>query len=88
MEINKIENIIEFYFENNIYKTWTYARLTKEEKERLKEVFFCKQTEDCIKGRFEQKWRTLGAIYHSFLMALDYNPINWREENEEEIPLF
>lgn len=83
MEINKIENIIEFYFKNNICKSWTYTRLTKEEKERLKKVFFCKQTEDCIKGRIEQKWRILGAIYHSFLMGLNYTSIGWREEQED-----
>lgn len=40
MKINKIENIIDFYFKNNVCKSWTYARLTKEEKERLKKVFF------------------------------------------------
>ena len=75
------------YFVDMIQKSWTYARLTKKEKENLSKVFNSSLTESCLKGTYEQRWAILNGIYHSFLMALDYNATNWREENED-IPLF
>lgn len=74
-------------FFDMIRQSWTYARLTDKEKARFKEVLFSKRTEDCLRGTFRQRWEILQTIYHSFLMALDYNPTNWREELDE-IPLF
>jgi len=74
-------------FINNIKKSWTYAKLTEKEKERLEKVFISTITEHSIKGSFGDRYIVLQAIYNSFLMALDYEPIGWREE-DEDIPLF
>lgn len=68
-------------FVDMIEKSWTYNRLTKEEKERLRDVFYNIQTRECLKGTYIQRWEILQAIYHSYLMALDYKPIGWREED-------
>lgn len=74
-------------FINMIKQSWTYAKLTEEEKNRILKVLYSTQAERCLKGTYKQRWEILQAIYHSFLMALDYTPIGWREE-QEEIPLF
>lgn len=81
------EKVREKFFEM-IKESWTYARLTKKEKENFIEVLCSPQTDNCLRGTFRQRWEILQAIYHSFLMALDYNPTNWREEKEEDLPLF
>jgi len=80
------ENALDNFYEN-IKKSWTYEKLTTAEINRLEKVLFSVQIENCLKGTYNQRYETLNAIYHSFLMALDYTPINWREE-EENIPLF
>ena len=67
--------------------SWTFERLTEQEQERLHKVIFSTQTENAVKGTFEQRWAILHAIYTSFLMALDYNPTNWRKK-EKDLPKF
>ena len=57
----------------------------EEEKDRLAEVFYGGTVENSLKGTYRQRWAILQAVYYSFLMGLDYNPIGWRE-NLEEIP--
>ena len=74
-------------FEKMIEQSWTYKKMTQEEKNRLVEVFYGGTIENSLKGTYRQRWAILQAVYYSFLMGLDYNPINWRE-NLEEIPLF
>lgn len=74
-------------FYENIKKSWTYERLTTEEKNRFEKVIFSTQIQNCLKGTYKQRYEILNSIYHSFLMALDYTPIGWRE-NTENIPLF
>ncbi|MGN1326910.1 MAG: hypothetical protein ACI4VQ_02335 [Clostridia bacterium] len=79
------EKVKEKFWEM-IKNSWTYSKLTKNEKTKFETILFSEQTENCMKGTYTQKWRILQAIYHSFLIALDYKPIGWREE--EESPLF
>ena len=80
------ENALDNFYEN-IKKSWTYKRLTKEERERLEITLFSPVVVNNLKGTYGQRYRMLLAIYHSFLMALDYKPIGWREE-EKDLPLF
>lgn len=62
-------------FMEMIEKSWTWARLTSAEKLR-----FCQVMDGAkISGSFDQRWRQLQSIYDAFLIALDYNPIGWRE---------
>lgn len=85
-QLDKEKAIDEFF--DMIRQSWTYARLTDTEKEKLKDWLFSERMKDCLRGTFRQRWETLQVIYHTFLLALEYNPTNWREENEEDIPLF
>ena len=84
MDFDK-EQARDNYFEM-IKDSWTYGKLTKEERERFTELLYSIQVSNCLKGNYKQRWEIVQAIYHSFLVGLNYNPINWRED--EDIPLF
>lgn len=65
--------------------SWTYARLTKLERTKINEtLIFCK----LYGNNRQQICEQLHTIYLAFLIALDYEPIGWREPNKDEIPLF
>ena len=74
-------------FVEMIMKSWTFDKMTENERQRIIDFIYSKRTESCLKGTYKQRWEILQAIYNSFLMGLDYKPIGWRE-NPEEIPLF
>ena len=76
---------VENYFQNVIKKSWTWKRLTEEEQKR----FIDMNVFDKIKGNDRTRVEWLNTIYHSFLSALGYKPIGWREtEEEKEMPKF
>lgn len=84
--MKKIKENAKNDFINMIQNSWTYNKLTENEKENLKDIFYDIKTENALKGTYEQRYEILQAIYYSFLKALNYKPINWREK--EEISLF
>ncbi len=69
---------VENYFQNVIKKSWTWQKLTEEEQKR----FIDMNVFDRIKGNDKTRVEWLNTIYQSFLSALDYKPIGWREEAE------
>ena len=69
---------VENYFQNVIKKSWTWQRLTEEEQKR----FIDMNVFDRIKGNDKTRVEWLNTIYQSFLSALGYKPIGWREEAE------
>lgn len=62
-----------------IKKSWTYEKMTKEEKETLNDLIFSNRTKNCLKGTYNQRWNILQAIYYAYLLGLGYTP-TWREE--------
>ena len=79
---NKKENAL-VNFKEMIYQSWTYQRLTKEEQEQLERTFEHIAIKQVIKGTYNQRWETLQAIYHAFLLGVGYNSYNWREKEEQ-----
>ena len=71
---------VENYFQNVIKKSWTWQRLTEEEQKR----FIDMNVFDKIKGNDKTRIEWLNTIYQSFLSALGYKPIGWREETETQ----
>ena len=69
---------VENYFQNVIKKSWTWEKLTEEEQKR----FIDMNVFDRIKGNDDTRVEWLNTIYQSFLSALGYKPIGWREEAE------
>lgn len=63
------------YIENVLKKSWTWARLTEEERQR----FLSMEVFDEIKGNDRTRIEWLHTIYEAYLTALGYKPIGWRE---------
>ena len=81
----KYSNVVEDYFQNVIKTSWTWGRLTEEERKN----FINMDVFGKIKGNDKMRVEWLNTIYHSFLSALGYKPIGWREtEEEKEMPNF
>lgn len=81
----KYSNAVENYFQNVIKKSWTWEKLTEEEQDR----FISMNVFDRIKGNNQTRVEWLNTIYHTFLYALGYKLIGWREtEEEKEMPMF
>ena len=78
--MEKYSNIVENYFQNVIKKSWTWERLTEEEQKRFLDM----DVFDRIKGTDKTRVEWLNTIYESFLSALGYRPIRWRETVEEK----
>ena len=83
MIMKKYSNAVENYFQNVIKKSWSWGKLTSEERQR----FIDMSVFDKIKGNDQTRIEWLNTIYQSFLAALDFKPIGWREE-EKDIPQF
>lgn len=69
-------------FMHTTIKSWTYAKMTELEKERLLKVLTDKRTENILKGGYKARYDILNAIYSTYLMGIGYNGASWREENE------
>ena len=81
--MKKYSIAVEKYFHDVIKKSWTWARLTEEERQR----FIDMNVFDRIKGNDQTRVEWMQTIYQSYLTALGYKPIGWREM-EEEVPKF
>ena len=68
-----------------IEHSWTWGKLTDHEKENCYKAFEFTH----LSGTYEKRCEQLSDVYHAFLFALDYNPIDWRRSKEEsDAPLF
>lgn len=76
--MKKQTGIVSDYIERVIKKSWTWEKLTDDEKKR----FLAMQVFDRIKGNDATRIEWLNTIYSAFLDALEYKPIGWREAPE------
>ena len=60
-----------------IVKSWTWAKLTDEEKNRFGEEI--NTQEKVIIGTYRQRWEILNALYSMFLEGCGYTGVNWRD---------
>ena len=84
MKKNKDTAIIEYM--EAIKDSWTFERLTSDEISQLYKSIKWAEEQKIIKGNYRQRWETLQAIYRTFLNALNYSPIGWREPLQEDTP--
>ena len=80
--MKKESKAIEVYLENVIKKSWTWGRLTDDERKRFLSLDFSK-----ISGRDATRIEWFHSMYYAFLLGLGYKPIGWRE-TDKEIPKF
>ena len=64
-----------------IKKSWTWARLTEKEQQRFIESIekTKNHTQTPLKGSYADRWKVMEALYATYLDALEYKPIGWRE---------
>jgi hypothetical protein len=66
-------------FIDMIEQSWTFDKMTKEERQRFSDLFHHTRTLGILKGTYKQRWEILQSIYFAYLMGLGYSPIGWRE---------
>ena len=76
--MKKYSNAVEDYLERVVTKSWTWKKLTAEERQR----FLGMDVFDRIKGNDDTRIQWLSTIYQAYLTGLGYKPIDWREETE------
>ena len=82
MERNK-ENVFSDY-KDTVVNSWTYDRMTEEEKDRCFSVIIFAKNQNLLSGTYRQRWQQLNAVYNAFLLGLGYDGPTWREV--EEVP--
>ncbi len=80
---NNKDNAVHGFMEM-IRKSWTWARLTDDERKRFEDMMIGNtgMAHTCIKGGLRCRWEICNGLYEAFLAALDYKPFGWREEKE------
>lgn len=84
MEKIKENTLIDF--KEMIFNSWTFNKMTPDEKKKCFETLDNIQTQNTLKGTYKQRWVILQAIYSAYLNGLGYTDINWREK--ENTPKF
>ena len=64
-----------------IIKSWTWAKLTREEKNKFGDELNKEVTQKIISGTYKQRVAILSALYSMFLEGCGYNGGNWRKNN-------
>lgn len=78
-KVTEHENAVYNYFNTVILNSWTWQRLTDDEKERFKTCIDFSR----IKGTARQRVEWLNMVYAAFLQGVGYKPIGWRETDPE-----
>lgn len=72
------ENAI-ILFNDMIKNSWTYEKMTQEEKQKWHKILEHVEITKDLKGNFNQRWSSLNLIYHAYLQGIGYTDFNWRE---------
>jgi hypothetical protein len=69
----------KFDYLKMIGQSWTWAKITAEEKAKFLEILEHPCSGAVIKGNYDQRWEACEALYHTYLEGLGYDPLEWRE---------
>lgn len=78
MENKNKEQVFDDYIEM-IKKSWTFGKMTDEEKANCIELFENINKREDITGTYIQRWKSLNAVYSGYLCGLGYKGGNWRD---------
>lgn len=76
----KDKNLAKQEYIEMIKQSWTWAKLTEKEREKFLGLLEHPCSAVVIKGSYKDRWEACEALYHTFLDALGYAPLHWREE--------
>lgn len=69
-------------FGHVVMQSWTYARMTEEEKDRALSAILFAKNQGLLFGNYYQRWHQLDAIYNAFLLGIGCDGAKWRETDE------
>lgn len=79
---------VDDYIYNIIVKSWTWERLTTEEKEKFLHSIYLIKQQNHIQGTKKQRQIQIMNFYNFFLDGLGYSWSGWRESKQNDIPNF
>ena len=67
-------------FRQMIMKSWTWARLTDDERIKALDALHFADDQGYIIGSYRQRWGIMNSVWFAFLLGVGYdNSMNWRE---------
>ena len=80
MKLEERKNVARDYNENVLLKSWTYQKLTEEERKSWNNIFEWINNNGPLKNVREKEAVNylLMTSYHSFLIGLGYKDFKWR----------
>ena len=66
-----------------ICRSWTFERMTHDEKERCISTLWWTANQNALRGNFGAMWIVMQAVYNAFLSGLGCDGSKWREGKEE-----
>ena len=77
--MNKNKENAQTDWTDMIVKSWTWEKLTREERNKFGDELNKETTKKIISGTYEQRWETLNTLYSMFLEGCGYNGGTWRD---------
>ena len=77
--MNKNKLLAQADWTDRIIKSWTWAKLTDEEKNKFGDELNKASMQKIISGTYKQRWGILSALYSMFLDGCGYSGCNWRD---------
>lgn len=65
--------------------SWTYQRMTEEEKSRCEKALRNAALLDIV-GSYSHRYGALNGVYYAFLLGIGYTGALWREPHPENVP--
>lgn len=67
-------------FTEMIQQAWTFEKLTTKEKDTIITLLNSERIKKETTGTYRQRWNALNNIYYGYLIGLDYDSFDWRNE--------
>lgn len=71
-----------------VRNSWTYGKMTEEERGAIHCLLLDYRTTENIKGTYQQRWNALNVVYSAYLRGIGYNGADWREKGDVEKCIF
>ena len=77
--MNKNKENAQTDWTDMIVKSWTWEKLTREERKKFGDELNKETTKKIISGTYRQRWEILSALYSMLLEGCGYNGGSWRD---------
>ena len=77
--MNKNKENAQADWTDMIIKSWTWTKLTNDERNKFGDELNKETTKKIISGTYRQRCEILNALYSMFLEGCGYNGVNWRD---------